>query len=202
VRGAADQIPEALAAAGMPVRVLDADDLSDGTLDSMDVVVIGPRAYETNEPLRRAHDRLLRFADAGGTLIIQYQQYQFVQGDYPPRPLTIASPHDRVTDETAAIRWLPGSERLQSGPNRLMATDFDGWVQERGLYFAATWDSSWTPLIEFDEPGETAKRGGLLIARFGRGTVVYTGIAFFRQIPAAVPGAWRLFANLLAIGQR
>jgi LmbE family N-acetylglucosaminyl deacetylase len=199
VRGAADQIPEALAAAGMPVRVLDEDDLSDGTLDSMDVVIIGPRAYETNEAVRRSHDRLLRFADAGGTLIIQYQQYQFVQGGYPPLPLTIASPHDRVTDETAAVRWLPGSERLQRGPNRIAATDFDGWVQERGLYFAATWDAGWTPLLEFDEPGEAPKRGGLLVARLGRGTVVYTGIAFFRQIPAAVPGAWRLFANLLAI---
>ena len=199
VRGAADQIPEALAAAGMPVRVLSEDQLSDGTLDSLDVVVIGPRAYETNQALRRAHDRLMRFADAGGTLIIQYQQYQFVQGGYPPRPLTIASPHDRVTDETAPVRWLPGSAQLQSGPNRLTPADFDDWVQERGLYFAATWDSSWTPLLEFDEPGEAPKRGGLLISRLGRGTVVYTGIAFFRQIPAAVPGAWRLFANLLAI---
>jgi hypothetical protein len=166
------------------------------------VVVIGPRAYETSEALRRAHDRLLQFADAGGTLIMQYQQYQFVQGGYPPHPLTIASPHDRVTDQTANVRWLPGSERLQSGPNRLTAGDFDDWVQERGLYFAATWDSAWTPLLEFDEPGEAAKRGGLLIAKLGRGTVVYTGIAFFRQIPAAVPGAWRLFANLLTIGQQ
>ena len=100
------------------------------------------------------------------------------------------------------MRWLPGSERLQSGPNRIAATDFDDWVQERGLYFAATWDAGWTPLLEFDEPGEAPKRGGLLVARLGRGTVVYTGIAFFRQIPAAVPGAWRLFANLLAIGPR
>jgi hypothetical protein len=83
----------------------------------------------------------------------------------------------------------------------LADNDFEGWVQERGLYFAATWDSAWTPMIEMDEPGESSKRGGLLIARLGRGTVVYTGIAFFRQIPAAVPGAWRLFANLLAIGQ-
>ncbi len=202
VRGAADQIPEALAAAGLSVRVLDEDDLSDGTLDSMDVVVIGPRAYETNEALRRAHERLLRFADQGGTLIMQYQQYQFIRGNYPPRPMTIASPHDRVTDETAAVRWLPGSERLQSTPNTLTAADFDGWVQERGLYYASTWDSSWTPLLEFDEPGEAPKRGGLLVSRYGRGLVVYTGIAFFRQIPAAVPGAWRLFANLLALEPR
>ena len=199
VRGAADQIPEALAAAGVAVRVLSAAQLSDGTLDSLDVVVIGPRAYETNIDVRRAHDRLLRFAEAGGTLIIQYQQYQFVQGGYPPLPLTIGQPHDRVTDETAAVRWLPGSAALQSGPNRMSAADFDGWVQERGLYFAATWDSAWTPLMEFDEPGEAPKRGGMLLARLGRGTVIYTGIAFFRQIPAAVPGAWRLFANLLAI---
>lgn len=199
VRGAADQIPEALAAAGLSVRVLTDDDLADATLDSLDVVVVGPRAYETSEALRRAHDRLLRFADAGGTLIIQYQQYQFVQGNFAPWPLTIGRPHDRVTDETAAVRWLPGSDRLRAGPNPISDADFQGWVQERGLYFAATWDTAWTPLIEMDEPGEASKRGGLLVARWGRGTVVYTGIAFFRQIPAAVPGAWRLFANLLAI---
>jgi LmbE family N-acetylglucosaminyl deacetylase len=199
IRGAADQVPEALAAAGMPVRVLSEDDLSDATLDSLDVVVVGPRAYETNEALRRAHDRLLRFADAGGTLIVQYQQYQFVEGGYAPLPLTIARPHDRITDEAAPVRWLPGAGRIRSTPNDLSPADFDGWVQERGLYFAATWDSAWTPLLEFDEPGESPKRGGLLVARLGRGTVVYTGIAFFRQIPAAVPGAWRLFANLLAI---
>src|SRR5690606_32619795 len=148
--------------------------------------------------VRTAHPRLLRFAEAGGTLIIQYQQYQFVQGGFTPLPFTIARPHDRVTDETAAVRWLDGAASLAAAPNRITDADFDDWVQERGLYFANTWDSRWTPLLEMDEPDEPPKRGGLLVADPGEGRVIYTGVAFFRQLPAAVPGAWRLFANLLA----
>lgn len=199
LRGAADAIPEAMQAAGVAFRLLEAGDLEGAALDSLDVVVIGPRAYETSEPLRRAHPRLLRFAERGGTLIIQYQQYQFVEGGFAPLPMTISRPHDRVTDETAAVRWLPGAESVRRAPNRLEPSDFDGWIQERGLYFAGTWDAAWTPLLEMADPGEAPKQGALLQARFGRGTVVYTGVAFFRQLPAAVPGAWRLFANLLAL---
>lgn len=198
LRGAADAIPEALAAAGVPFRLLVDADLDGPLLDSLDVVVIGPRAYETSSAVRTAHPRLLRFAEAGGTLIIQYQQYQFVQGGFTPLPFTIARPHDRVTDETAAVRWLDPSTPLARTPNRITDADFDDWVQERGLYFANTWDQRWTPLLEMDEPDESPKRGGLLVADLGRGRVIYTGLAFFRQLPAAVPGAWRLFANLLA----
>lgn len=198
LRGAADRIPEALAAAGVPFRLLTDSDLTGPALDSLDVLVLGPRSYETSVALQRAHPRVLKFAEDGGTLIVQYQQYQFVRGNFAPLPLDIARPHDRITDETAPVRWLPGSEQLQQGPNRLEADDFDDWVQERGLYFASTWDDRWQPMLEMDEPGEAPRRGGLLIAPYGEGTVVYTGIAFFRQLPAAVPGAWRLFANLLA----
>lgn len=199
LRGAADGIPEALASAGVAFRLLQPSDLEGAALDSLDVIVIGPRAYETSDALRRAHPRLVRFAERGGRLIVQYQQYQFVEGRFAPFPLTVARPHDRVTDESAPVRWLPGAEAVRTTPNRLTDDDFAGWVQERGLYFAATWDPAWTPLLELSEPGESPKRGGLLIARLGRGIVVYTGIAFFRQLPAAVPGAWRLFANLLAL---
>lgn len=199
LRGAADRIPEVLQAAGVPFRLLGDDDLSGPLLDSLDVLVIGPRAYETSIALQRAHPRVLKFAADGGTLVIQYQQYQFIQGGFAPLPFTIARPHDRITDETAAVRWLPGSELLQRRPNRLEQEDFSGWVQERGLYFANTWDERWSALMEMDEPGEQPRRGGLLVAEYGKGKVVYTGIAFFRQLPAAVPGAWRLFANLLAL---
>lgn len=199
LRGAADAIPEALDAAGVPFRLLSAADLDGAVLDSLDVMVIGPRAYEISDALRRAHPRLVRFAERGGTLMIQYQQYQFIAGGFAPLPMTIARPHDRVTDENAPIRWLPGSELIRTGPNRLIPRDFDDWVQERGLYFAGTWDAAWTPLIEMTDPGEPPRQGGLLVANFGRGKVIYTGIAFFRQLPAAVPGAWRLFANLLAL---
>ncbi len=200
VRGAADRIPEALAAAGVPFRLLGAADLEGGSLDSLDVLVIGPRAYEVNDALARANPRLLRFARAGGTLLIQYQQYQFVDGGFAPLPLTIARPHDRVTDETAPMRFLPGSEVLRTAPNRITEGDFDGWVQERGLYFAGTWDPAWRPMLESHDAGMPPLQGGLLVAPFGKGTVIYTGLSFFRELPAGVVGAWKLFANLLALG--
>jgi LmbE family N-acetylglucosaminyl deacetylase len=200
LRGAADQIPEALAAAGQPVRVLTPEELDGPALDSLDVLVVGPRAYELDPAVGRANPRLLSFAERGGTLIVQYQQYQYVQGGFAPYPITIARPHDRVTDEASQVRWLPGSEAVRFAPNRLGAADWDGWVQERGLYFAHDWDSAWTPLLEMQDPDEAAVQGALLVARYGKGTVVYTGLSFFRELPAAVPGAWRLLANLLAIG--
>jgi hypothetical protein len=198
VRGAADRIPEALTAAGVDVTVLDLTDPAIA-LDAYQAIVIGPRAYEVHPALARLHPRLLAWAERGGTLITQYQQYQYLAGGFPPLPMTIGRPHDRVTDETAPVTLLDPTHRALRGPNALVPTDFDGWVQERGLYFARTWDSAWTPLLELHDPGEAPHRGALLVAPFGRGTVVYTGIAFFRQLPAAVPGAWKLFANLLAL---
>lgn len=200
LRGAADAIPEALSAAGVPFRLLAPTDLEGPLLDSLDVLVIGPRAYEVDPAVGRANPRLLTFAKRGGTLIVQYQQYQYVTGGFAPYPITIGRPHDRITDEHSPVRWLPGSEALAAGPNRMTEGDWDGWVQERGLYFAATWDSAWTPMLEMQDPGEAPIQGGVLVAPFGKGTVVYTGLSFFRELPAAVPGAWRLFANLLAIG--
>ncbi|MEO8478097.1 MAG: PIG-L family deacetylase [Gemmatimonadota bacterium] len=200
VRGAADAIPEALSAAGIPFRLLAPAELEGPALDSLDVLVVGPRAYEIDPAIGRANPRLLAFAKGGGTLIVQYQQYQYVAGGYAPYPITIGRPHDRITDEHSPVRWLPGSEALATGPNRMTHADWDGWVQERGLYFAATWDAAWTPMLEMADPGESPIRGGVLVARYGTGTVVYTGLSFFRELPAAVPGAWRLFANLLAIG--
>lgn len=200
LRGAADAIPEALRAAGVAYRLVTPAELEGTVLDSLDVLVIGPRAYEVDAAVARANSQLLAFAKRGGTLVVQYQQYQYIAGRFAPFPLTIARPHGRVTDETAPVRWLPGSEALAAGPNRLTAHDWKGWVQERGLYFAATWDSAWTPMVEMNDPGEAPLRGGILVARYGKGTVVYTGISFFRELPAAVPGAWRLFANLLALG--
>ncbi len=199
IRGAADAIPEAMGAATIPFRLLDLATLQRATLDSLDVIVIGPRAYEIDGALARSHAELLAWAARGGTLITQYQQYQYLAGGFPPLPLTIGRPHDRVTDETATITLLDPTHRAVRGPNVLGPADFHGWVQERGLYFARTWDPAWTPLLEMGDPGETPLRGGLLVAPFERGTVVYTGIAFFRQLPAAVPGAWKLFANLLAL---
>jgi hypothetical protein len=114
----------------------------------------------------------------------------------------MANPHDRVTDEAAPVRVLDPASPVFTTPNRIGDADWRGWVQERGLYFAHTWDPAYTPLLEMNDPGEAPMRGSLLIARYGQGTYVYTGLAFFRQLPEGVPGAWRLFANLLALGAK
>jgi LmbE family N-acetylglucosaminyl deacetylase len=200
VRGAADRVPEALLNTGVPVRLLTGDALERAPLDSFRVIVIGSRAYEVDASLQRAHGRLMEWLERGGTLVVQYQQYPFVRGGFAPLPFTIASPHDRVTDEEAPVKLLAPASPLLRTPNRIGAADFTGWVQERGLYFARTWDPAWTPLLEMHDPGDTPREGSLLVGRRGRGTVIYTGIAFFRELPAAVPGAWRLFMNLLAAG--
>jgi len=198
VRGAADLVPEALQAVGVPVVLLSNDDLEKGDLSRFDVIVVGSRAYETTPALLTSNGRLLDYARQGGRVIVQYQQYPFVRGGYAPFPLTIASPHDRVTDETAPVTVLEPSSALVRRPNAIGASDWDGWVQERGLYFAHSWDAAYTPMLEMGDGGERL-RGGLLVARVGRGLYVYTGLAFFRQLPAGVTGEYRLFANLLAL---
>ena len=197
VRGAADGVPEALQAVGVPVRVLTAADLERGDLSQYDLVIVGPRAYETDPALVANNGRLLDYARAGGRLLVQYQQYQFVTGHFAPFPMTIARPHDRVTDETAPVTVLAPADPLFRTPNAIGDADWQGWVQERGLYFAHDWDPAYTPLLEMGDAGERL-RGAFLVARLGLGVYVYTGLSFFRQLPAGVPGAYRLFANLLA----
>jgi LmbE family N-acetylglucosaminyl deacetylase len=197
VRGAADRVPEALLGVGVPVHLLTDDELERGNLSRYDAILIGSRAYETNAALPRANARLLDYVRAGGLLIVQYQQYPFVQGGYAPYALEIARPHDRVTDETAKVTILDPANPLWSTPNRIGPDDWNGWVQERGLYFAHSWAPEYTPLLSMADPGGPELKGGLVAARLGKGHYVYTGLAFFRQLPAGVPGAYRLMANLL-----
>lgn len=202
VRGGGDRTPEALQSAGLHVQLLTGDSLERGSLAKYRVIVIGTRAYESDESLQRANPRVLRWLNAGGTLVIQYQQSPYVRGGFPPRPLSIGSPtQNRVTDETAPVTILDPRAQVVRWPNPIRASDFDGWVQERGLDFPFAWDSTWTPVLETHDAGDHDQTGGLLIARVGKGTAVYSGLAFHRQLPATVPGAWRLFANLLALGQ-
>lgn len=209
VRGAADRVPEALSGAGVPVTLLDGAALDRGDLGRFDAIVVGPRAYETDSALVQANGRLLEYARRGGLVIVQYQQQRFFEGGFAPFPLTVGDPaarrdlpavsHDRVTEETAPVRILAPSDSAMRIPNRLGDTDWTGWVQERGLYFARSWAPAYRPLLEMHDPGSMPLRGGLLVAKVGRGTYVYTGLSFFRQLPAGVPGAFRLFANLLAL---
>ncbi len=207
VRGAADRVPEVLATLGLEVVLLPADSLARADLARYRTIVIGPRAYETEAALLAHNARLLAYARAGGSLVVQYQQQAFFRGRFAPAALSLSAggetsgrtPNPRVAEEDAAVRVLAPGHAAFATPNRLGPGDWAGWVQERGLYFARTWGPEWTPLLELGDTGETPLQGGLLVTRVGRGTYVYTGLSFFRQLPAAVPGAARLFVNLLAL---
>ena len=202
VRGASDRVPELLLEVGVPLELLGPAELENGDLDVYAAIVIGSRAYETDPALMRANPRLLEYVEKGGTLIVQYQQYQFVRGDYAPLPLVIERPHGRVTDESSPVRMLEPDHPVFVHPNRIASADWEGWVQERGLYFPSTWDESYMPLLALQDEGRPEELGSLLVASVGEGTYVYTGLSFFRELPAGVPGAFRLFMNLLALGER
>jgi LmbE family N-acetylglucosaminyl deacetylase len=205
IRGAADQVPEALASVGVPVVVLSAETLERGNLSRFDAIVVGPRAYETDSALVANNRRLLEYARRGGLVIVQYQQHRYFSGRFAPYPMTVGGgqplvSHDRVTDEAAPVQIVAKDHPVVLAPNRLTSGDWKGWVQERGLYFARTWDRRYRPVLETHDPGEPPLSGGLLVAPVGKGTFVYTGLSFFRQLPSGVPGAFRLFANLLGLG--
>ena len=199
IMGSGDDGASALRQIGMTVEELAPDRVRAGGFAEFDVVVLGVRAYETRPDLVAANDALLDFARAGGTVVVQYNKYEFPAGGFAPYPVTIRRPHDRVTDEKAAVTLLAPESALFAGPNAIGDVDFEDWVQERGLYFLGEWDDRYIPVMEMADPGEDPKRGGLLVAPLGDGLYVYTGLAFFRQFPAAVPGAYRLFANLVSL---
>lgn len=200
VAATGDNVPQALAQLGITIDLIDEPALASGNLDTYDVIVVGSRAYEGRPDLVTHNGRLLDYVERGGTMIVQYNQYQFTEPGIAPYPVTMARPHDRVTDETAEMTILVPNHTVFMEPNEITTADFDGWVQERGLYFLNTWDDRYTPLLEASDPGEDPKRGILMVTDYGSGTYVYTGLALFRQLPAGVPGAYRIFANLLSLG--
>jgi LmbE family N-acetylglucosaminyl deacetylase len=195
--GSGDQGPEALEQMGFAVTLLDDDDLEHSDLARFDAIVAGVRAYNTRPRLRAAQRRLLDYVAGGGRLVVQYNTAeQALQNRLGPLPFQIS--RDRVTVEEAPVEMKSPDHPLLATPNRIGSADFDGWVQERGLYFASPFDPGYDAVLSCRDPGEPARDGGLLYARHGRGVFVYTGYAFFRQLPAGVPGAWRLFANLVS----
>ncbi len=166
-----------------------------------DVLVIGVRAYETREDVLAANQQILDFAREGGTVVLQYQQYQFARGGYAPYSMSMGQGRSapRVSDETAPVTLLAPDAPVFTTPNRIGEEDFRGWSQERGLYFWAEWDDAYTPLLEMNDPGEPPRRGSLLVAEVGDGLYVYAALSFFRQWSTGVPGAYRLFANLVSL---
>ena len=199
IMGSGDDGAAVLRQIGMEVEELGPEVVRAGDFAGYDVLVLGIRAYETRPDLVAANEAVLDFARGGGTVIVQYNKYEFPAGGFAPYPVTINRPHDRVTDESAPVTLLAPQSPVFSGPNRIGDADFEGWVQERGLYFLGEWDERYTPVMEMADPGEDPKRGALLVAPVGEGLYVYTGLAFFRQFPAGVQGAYRLFANLVSL---
>lgn len=202
IEGAGDDGALALRQLGADVTPLDAATLARGDLSRYHAIVLGIRAYEVRQDLIAHNARLLEYARTGGTVVVQYNKYEYPQGRFAPYELSIGRPHGRVTDEAAAVRLLDPDHAALGWPNRISDADFSGWVQERGLYFAESWDERYVPLLEMADPGEPPQRGSLLVARVGDGWYVYTGLALFRQLPEGVPGAYRLLANLVSLGRR
>jgi len=201
ITGVSDNVAPSLVQLGVPVTVLAPRDLASTDLTRFTTIVVGPRAYDAFPELVSANQRLLDFARRGGTLVVQYGQYEMTQPGLMPHAITIHRPHDRVTHETSPVRMLNADEPVLSVPNRISAQDFEGWVQERSLYMPRTFDDRYRVVLEMQDPGEQANRGAILVAPLGQGTYVYTTLALFRQLPAGVAGAARLMVNLLSAGQ-
>jgi LmbE family N-acetylglucosaminyl deacetylase len=202
IEGAGDDGAAALRQLGATVEQIDAATIANGDLARYDVIVAGIRAYEVRQDLLLHNERLLDYVRDGGTFIVQYNKYELVDGGFMPYPAAMSRPHGRVTDEHAQVAILNPSHPALAAPNRITAADFDGWVQERGLYFLDTFDERYEPLLSMRDPGEDEQNGALVVARVGGGWYVYTGLALFRQLPEGVPGAYRLLANLVSLGAR
>ncbi len=200
IMGAGDDIPTALLQVGLNVTMLTPEDVEKGDLSRFGTIVVGIRAYDTRADVKKNNARLLDYVRNGGTLVVQYNTgpESFNQGNYLPYPATLS--HDRVTKEEAPVTILDPASPVFHYPNQIQASDFDGWVQERGLYFMDSWDKQYTPLLACNDPGEQPQKGGLLLAKYGKGYYIYSAYAFFRQLPSGVPGAIRLYVNLLSVG--
>jgi LmbE family N-acetylglucosaminyl deacetylase len=198
VLGAGDEIPPVLQEIGMDVTLIQAETLANENLSKYQTIVLGIRAYDTQKDVIANNKRLLEFVEGGGRLVVQYNASagDFNNGKFTPYPLTLS--RARVSVEEAPVKILDPANRIFHSPNEISQKDFEGWVQERGLYFGSQWDPKFAPLLETHDPGEGEQKGGMLVAQYGKGTYIYTGYAFFRQLPAGVPGAVRLFVNLLS----
>jgi LmbE family N-acetylglucosaminyl deacetylase len=207
IEGAGDAIPDALKELGCEVHNITEswfiEHLLQDEKTKPDAIVFGVRAYNTNEMLRKYQDKILKYIEDGGTVVVQYntanQLTELVTPNFAPFPITLS--RDRVTEEDAEMRILKPEHAIFNSPNKITQEDFKGWVQERGLYFPNKWDANYDALLSCNDKGEPAKDGSLLVAKYGKGYYVYTGLSFFRELPAGVIGSYRLFANLISVGK-
>ena len=200
IPGAGDDIPESLRQIGYSVKILSEPEITAKNLAQFSAVVLGIRAYNTQDRISNWLPELFAYVNEGGVVVAQYNTLADLKtNQFGPYPLEIS--RDRVTDENAQVRVLAPDNPLMNLPNKITPKDFDGWVQERGLYFPNKWDPAWTPILSCNDPKEKPLDGGLLVAKSGKGFFVYTSYSWFRQLPAGVPGAYRLFANMLSLGK-
>lgn len=202
IAGAGDNVPVSLEQMGYNVQQISPSEITTTLLKKYDAIVMGIRAYNVISELKFKQKNLLEYVENGGTLIVQYntagrwdKQFENIA------PFSLTLSRDRVTDENAEVRILNKKHSLLNFPNKITSKDFDGWVQERGLYFPSEWAEEFTPILGMNDEGESEKKGSLLVAKYGKGNYIYTGLSFFRELPAGVTGAYKLFANMLSLGK-
>ncbi|MEQ6118298.1 PIG-L family deacetylase [Reichenbachiella sp. MALMAid0571] len=201
IMGAGDEIPASLRQIGYNVWEMSDEDITAQNLKDLDAVIVGIRAYNTRERMKFHQDKLMKYVENGGTMIVQYNtNHRLNTKELGPYPFQLS--RDRVTVEEAEVRILNDKHPLMNVPNKITKKDFEGWVQERGLYFPNEWDEKYEALLSSNDPNEDAKSGGLLVAQYGKGYYIYSGYSWFRELPAGVPGAYRLFTNMISLGNK
>jgi LmbE family N-acetylglucosaminyl deacetylase len=198
IMGSGDKIPDLLRNLGFSVDVFTEEPVTTELLQNYDVVITGIRAYNTNQRLSTDQKNILKYVENGGTLIVQYNTLGDLLSDPSPYKLTIS--RDRITEEDSRVSIINPNHPLMNYPFKITQTDFEGWIQERGLYFPNEWDEKFIPLLEMNDSGETPKTGSILVTKYGKGNFIFTGLSFFRQLPAGVEGAYKLFINLISAG--
>ncbi|MCW8897343.1 MAG: PIG-L family deacetylase [Flavobacteriales bacterium] len=200
IMGAGDEVPNALEQLGYQVVLLDEDKLKNGNLAQFDAILCGIRAYNTNKYMSNVYTPIMDYIKNGGNFIVQYNVNRGLVTD-KIGPYNFNISRDRVTEEDAKVTFVDAKHPILNYPNKLTTKDFEGWIQERGLYFADEWADEFQPILMMNDIGETSKKGSIIVAHYGKGSFIYTGISFFRELPAGVNGAFRLFANMVSYKQ-
>jgi hypothetical protein len=201
IKGAGDEVPKYLKQIGYQVTEILPQNISVSVLSRFDAVILGIRAYNTVPELKLKQTAILDYVEKGGNVIVQYNTSHNIVVENNLAPYALELSRDRITDENAQVSFLSKNHELLNYPNKIEASDFDGWVQERGLYFPNKWAKEFTPILSFQENGDDPMEGSLLVAEYGEGYYIYTGLSFFRELPAGVPGAYKLFTNMISIGK-
>lgn len=201
IKGAGDEIPKYLRQIGYEVTEIEPKSLSPVTLKNYDALILGIRAYNTIPELKVKQDAIFEYVKNGGNVIVQYNTNHRLVVEDNLAPYMLQLSRDRITDENARVTFLAPEHEVMNFPNKIVEDDFEGWVQERGLYFPDKWAEEFAPILSFQENGDQPMNGSLLVAKYGKGHYMYTGLSFFRELPAGVPGAYKLFTNMISVGK-